>query len=78
MNKSTYQHPVAVYSLDPSDKEYHAMDSKGRATRVIIEQVDRERFHFLSSEDAEEFMHLHGMVAVSDAQMASQRATRQI
>lgn len=68
-------HPVALYQLDPSDKEYHLKDSDGRSPRFLIEQLDGDRFCFPTREDAEEFMSIHGMHPVSTEEMDRLRRT---
>jgi hypothetical protein len=68
---------VGLYALDETDELFHFKDSKNRAPRTIVEQVDGDRFAFPTLEDARTFLTMHGMVAVSEADMQKLRKAAQ-
>ena len=65
---------VGFYRLDPRDQEYHFKDDKGRSPRALVEQVDGDKFYFVSIEGAVRFLTIHGMMGVSDIELQKLRA----
>ena len=78
--------PVGFFKLDPPDEivvfvggvsktvragEYR--DKKGRSPKFMIELVDGDRFFHTTEAAAREFMLLHGLEEVDDAEMEKLR-----
>ncbi len=64
------KHPVAMYELDDTDAAFHYRDPKGQQPRYLIEQVDGDQFGFMTSEDAHQFCAIHGLMPVSEVELA--------
>ena len=78
--------PVGFFSLDATDeitvfvggtskivKAGDFKDKKGRSPKFMIEMVDGDRFFHTTEAAAREFMLLHGMEEVDDAEMEKLR-----
>ena len=72
--------PVGLYSLGEEDSEFWHVDKKGRKARVMIEDVDGDKFYFSNTnvdgnvtvkavDKAWEFIRIHGLRAVSDEEL---------
>jgi len=68
MDERKTRHSVMICRIDKTDPEY------AQGVRAIIEQVDKDRFHFSSITAALQFMAPHGLAAVSNKDMETLRA----
>jgi len=66
MAKNVY--PVRLLALDVTDPEFAKKDANGRPATHAIEQLDGDKYLFPTQPDAERFLHLHGMVTISDSE----------
>jgi len=60
-------YPVRLHQLDATDPEFAKKDKDGRPATHAIEQPDGDKYLFPSQPDAERFLHLHGLQAISVA-----------
>jgi hypothetical protein len=67
------KYPVGFYRISPSDPEMKFKDRQGRPATHKIEQVDGDFFLFPTHTDAERFIKIHGLTAVSDAELEQAR-----
>lgn len=60
------QYPVRLLQLDNTDAEFKFKDKHGWQPRFAVEQIDGDRYYFVTQPDAELFIRRHGMAAVDN------------